>query len=1251
MAVLRLRFKRILRQCVQTMSLLAMVAGVVVPFHAGLAHGEQADSGRRTERVAIAAGDGHSLALKADGSVVAWGANDYGQTEVPTEAESGVVAIAAGEDHSLALKADGTVAAWGYHGATDVPEGLSGVVSIAGGGNHSLALKADGSVVAWGSNGYGQTTVPTEAESGVAAIAAGNYHSLALKAGGSVVAWGANDDDSDYGQTTVPTEAESGVVAIAAGTYHSLALKADGSVVAWGANDYDQTTVPTEAESGVVAIAAGNYHSLALKADGTVVAWGYDGYDLAEVPAGAQSGVAGIASGSYHALALKADGSVVAWGSNDGGQTTVPADLAVSVKTKRIAAGYDHSLTLKSDGSVVAWGRNDDGQTTVPAEAESDAVAIAAGARHSLALRSDGTVLAWGGNDLSQTAVPTEAQTDVVAITAGSAHSLALKANGTVEAWGYNAYDQLEVPDGLSDVVAIAAGTSHSLALMANGTVEAWGSPYEDQTAVPIGLSDVVAIAAGGDFSLALKANGSVVSWGLGTESTVPAEAQTGVVAITAGSAHSLALKADGTVVAWGANSYGQTTVPTEAESGVVAIAAGNNHSLALKADGTVVAWGRNDHGQISVPYTVTFDKNGGETDASPTTITALHGGNVGTLPTPPTRTGYTFTGWNTDAVGEGDPFDADTAVTADITVYAQWAADTVYSVTFDKNGGNTEASPTVLTAVYGGNVGTLPTPPTRTGYTFTGWNTDAVGEGDPFDADTAVTADIIVYAQWTADPVYTVTFDKNGGDTDANPTVTTAVYGGNVGTLPTPPTRTGYTFTGWNTDAVGEGDPFDADTAVTADIIVYAQWTADPTYTVTYNGNGHTGGGVPIDHNRYVQGAAVTVQGNTGSLTRSGYTFAGWNTQGGGAGTSYAAGSTFAMGTDDVTLYAQWTASNRGSSGGDSPSPSCDDRVASTDGTLTLPACRAGEVSLGDDVTIVIPAGASDKEMILTIEKVTDTQRLLTEGDVPASPIYEILKNVSENFKKAVTLIFAFDPAKLKANQVPVVRFYDEAKKEWVEIAGGKIEGNRISVEVDHLTKFAVFAKDKAAPEPAQPEIAFSDISGHWAEASIKKAVFNEMITGYPDGTFKPDHPVTRAEFTVMLAGALKLEGTGSALPFQDQDQIGSWAKRAAALAVQAGIVGGYGDGSFRPDARITRAEMASMIARALKVSLDTDAPTGFADDEDIPKWARGAVEAIRQLGIVRGRGDNKFVPNDTATRAEAVAMILSMLEERERS
>ena len=114
--------------------------------------------------IACSGGDFHSLALKSDGSVIAWGRNHYGQSTIPSGAATGVVAIAAGRSHSLALKSDGSVIGWGanFLGQTTIPSGAAtGVVAIAAGGSHSLALKSDGSVIGWGSNSDGQAESQT----------------------------------------------------------------------------------------------------------------------------------------------------------------------------------------------------------------------------------------------------------------------------------------------------------------------------------------------------------------------------------------------------------------------------------------------------------------------------------------------------------------------------------------------------------------------------------------------------------------------------------------------------------------------------------------------------------------------------------------------------------------------------------------------------------------------------------------------------------------------------------------------------------------------------------------------------------------------------------------------------------------------------------------------------------------------------------------------------------------------------------
>lgn len=104
------------------------------------------------------------------------------------------------------------------------------------------------------------------------------------------------------------------------------------------------------------------------------------------------------------------------------------------------------------------------------------------------------------------------------------------------------------------------------------------------------------------------------------------------------------------------------------------------------------------------------------------------------------------------------------------------------------------------------------------------------------------------------------------------------------------------------------------------------------------------------------------------------------------------------------------------------------------------------------------------------------------------------------------------------------------------------------------------------------------------------------------------------------MLMNALKLQGDGALLTFSDRAKIGGWAQKAIAQAVQAGIISGYEDCTFRPDAEITRPEMTVMIAQALGQSVEAIKATGFADDQDIPEWAKGAVAAMKKLGLIEG-------------------------------
>ncbi|MDA3936436.1 MAG: hypothetical protein PF636_06170, partial [Actinomycetota bacterium] len=171
----------------------------------------------------ISAGDEHTVAVKADGSVVATGTNTY-PGECNVSGWSGIEQVAAGSGYTIALKADASVVATGYnlHGQCNV-SGWSGIEQVGAGNGHTVALKADGSVVATGSN-TAKCDVSDWAD--VVQISAGHAYTAALKADGSVVATGSNT----FGQCDVSDWAD--VVQISAGTGHTVALKADGSVVA-----------------------------------------------------------------------------------------------------------------------------------------------------------------------------------------------------------------------------------------------------------------------------------------------------------------------------------------------------------------------------------------------------------------------------------------------------------------------------------------------------------------------------------------------------------------------------------------------------------------------------------------------------------------------------------------------------------------------------------------------------------------------------------------------------------------------------------------------------------------------------------------------------------------------------------------------------------------------------------------------------------------------------------------------------------
>lgn len=183
--------------------------------------------------------------------------------------------------------------------------------------------------------------------------------------------------------------------------------------------------------------------------------------------------------------------------------------------------------------------------------------------------------------------------------------------------------------------------------------------------------------------------------------------------------------------------------------------------------------------------------------------------------------------------------------------------------------------------------------------------------------------------------------------------------------------------------------------------------------------------------------------------------------------------------------------------------------------------------------------------------------------------------------------------------------------------------------------------------PETPTPDIVLTDVDGHWASEAIQKAVKLKFINGYTDHSFRPNASVTRAEFAAMLARALQLEEKGDA-DFADIGMIPAWARPYIASVVNAGITSGFEDNTYRPAQAITRAEVAAMIVRAKKLPLESNAELSFKDADQIPNWAKPYVAAAFKAKLLQGREGGIFAPADQATRAEAATMILALLNSK---
>ncbi len=326
----------------------------------------------------VTAGRGHTLALKSNNTLWAWGSNTYGQlgngtlvnrySPVQIGSSIGWSSVSAGADHTLALKPDGTLWAWGRNGSGQLGDGT---------------------------NTDRTTPVQVGTESTWARIAAGYGHSLAMKDDGTVWAWGLNSSgqlgdatliDKNYPVQVGPA---SDWTFIAAGYAHSLAVKNDGTLWSWGLNEDGQlgdgTEVPSNvpavvgSENGWVAAAAGYGHSIAYRQDGTLIAWGEGSHgqlgngnfddSLTPVLVGTDSLWSSVAATHKHSVAIKKDGSLWAWGFNETVSSATGQSWTGQSRSdsgggcwESVATGWGHTGAIKKGGTLWMWGNNTSGQ-------------------------------------------------------------------------------------------------------------------------------------------------------------------------------------------------------------------------------------------------------------------------------------------------------------------------------------------------------------------------------------------------------------------------------------------------------------------------------------------------------------------------------------------------------------------------------------------------------------------------------------------------------------------------------------------------------------------------------------------------------------------------------------------------------------------------------------------------------------------------------------------------------------------------
>ncbi|MFM9535781.1 S-layer homology domain-containing protein [Lysinibacillus sp. IITD104] len=446
-------------------------------------------------------------------------------------------------------------------------------------------------------------------------------------------------------------------------------------------------------------------------------------------------------------------------------------------------------------------------------------------------------------------------------------------------------------------------------------------------------------------------------------------------------------------------------------------------------------------------------------------------------------------------------------------------------------------------------------------------------------------------------------------------------------------------------------------------------------TYTVTYDSNGADGGIVPIDSKQYKHQDPITILGNTGNLIKAGYTFVGWNTKADGKGVTYKMGQTIQMGKGNLILYALWSKNNVPGDGGSStPSPTPTPDPAAPSNQLKI---NVVDQNMPDDVVLqtvltrVFSNGSFQDTVNFTVANANEFLRILGNKEdkrsrlvipniePPASATKVILdrgaaKRLIEgksHFSIAMGMVeidvpfasmndfnedifFRIVPIKDALQQKAIE---DRAKKAEIVLQLGdganvKLVGQPVSIDTNLQNRQVTLL----LPLPgnltsAQRENMMVYVEHSNGTAEIIHGRFAEFTRGQTSIAFDVEHFST---FSLLYVEQEQEEGQPEKEPIEVDSTFASY-------------IHGYTDGTFRPNANVTRAQMAAMLARNLSDNHVPEASNLFYADT-ATSWAKNDIEYIRTEGIMQGRHDRSFGPNDMITRAQMAVIAMRWIDKQ---